>query len=99
MKHHDRYINLDKVMKEIREQKDFLFTPDDVYDLLRHQRFLNGFKLVHCEDCKFYTANNWIEARANNEPCECINHVIDSPLPNDYCSLGVFRNEEDMISE
>ena len=56
----DKYINLDKAMKQIKDayQAGSLYTPEDVYQLLRDERYLNGFKLVHCEDCKFYTASN-----------------------------------------
>ena len=101
MEHHDKYINLDKAMEEIRNQNDkgLLFTPDDVYQLLRQIRFQDGFHLVHCEDCKYYSATDWIEARALGETCDCALDVIVLPNPDDYCSLGVFRNEEAMISE
>jgi len=93
MEHHDKYINLDKAMEEIRNQKDLLFTPDDVYQLLRQLRFQNGFYLVHCEDCKFYTTTNWMEARSKEQICDCKNNVIEFPDPDDYCSLGVFRDD------
>ena len=93
MEHHDKYINLDKAMEEIRNQKDLLFTPDDVYQLLRQLRFQDGFNIVHCEDCMYYSSTNWILDKTKENVCDCKNNVIEYPYPSDYCSLGRFRDD------
>lgn len=94
METHEKYVNIDKLIALIQEQKDFLFTPEDMYQLLRDERYLHGFNLVHCEDCKFYSATNWIDAKLHEQMCDCKINVIEFPNPDDYCSLGVFRNDE-----
>jgi hypothetical protein len=89
----DKYINLDKAMKQIRDayQAGSLYTPDDVYQLLRDIRFLDGFHMVTCENCKYY--KHGYSNSGNPLWFECVKDVIDLPAPDDYCSLGVFRDD------
>lgn len=82
-----RYINIDKVLKELHlNHKDVIYI--DKNDTAKRIEKIQGIDIVRCKECRHWYGNHFHD----NEPTTC--NMDKWTNPDDYCSYGKRKTEQ-----
>lgn len=79
-----RYIEADKVLKELRlNHKDVIYI--DKKDTARRIEKIQGIDIVRCKECKWA---DWYKTADGKQFCYCMETGNGGRTADDYCSYG-----------
>lgn len=84
-----RYIEADKVLKELRlNHKDVIYI--DKKDTARRIEKIQGIDIVRCKECKWA---DWYKTADGKQFCYCMETGNGGRTADDYCSYGEREGE------